>query len=202
MIDPACASVNARQGRTCLYRHFNADSILLYAGIAGNPFTRLGGHRRAALWFEQVARIDVEWYGSRTAAKAAETKAVRTERPLFNFTGRGGAKLLLHNRAELRAFAKASCGGKSRKVELDLAGMLPDLKGEVWRVDGKYEERISTDAVRKVLGLTRSEVDRIGRWTIVKAMRALGWIDARKLHCHKQGETGRQTAGYFRPVPK
>lgn len=73
--------------RTVLYRHFDADGLLLYVGITNNPTRRLAEHKCRAIWRNEIDRVDVKWIGDRADALEAEAKAIREERPIFN----GGA---------------------------------------------------------------------------------------------------------------
>lgn len=77
--------------RTALYRHFAADGRLLYVGISLNAVNRLSQHRVEARWYEQVARVDIQWLSSREAALKAELEAIRTEHPIFNIVGAVGS---------------------------------------------------------------------------------------------------------------
>lgn len=83
----------------------------------------------------------------------------------------------------------------------ELIDMLRDLRGEVWRVDGRDEERVSTKDVRNVLGLMPADATRshnIGR-RILDAMKVLGWVKALgTIRCHKDQQS---TSGYTRPLP-
>ena len=87
------------------------------------------------------------------------------------------------------------------KEPSELVDSLADLKGEVWHVDGKYEERVSTQGVRIHLGLLEVDALRFhnyGRRTL-DAMTTLGWTKARgSLRCHKDRQP---TTGYTRPLP-
>jgi hypothetical protein len=69
---------------TELYRHFAADGSLLYVGISHSTARRLQQHRIFAPWFKKIARIDVQHFETREAARAAEKQAIVTERPLHN----------------------------------------------------------------------------------------------------------------------
>jgi predicted GIY-YIG superfamily endonuclease len=69
---------------TALYRHFSADGTLLYIGIAYSLLDRIAAHRGNATWFRQIATITVEHFPSREAAYEAETKAIKSEKPLHN----------------------------------------------------------------------------------------------------------------------
>lgn len=73
--------------KTALYRHFDASDRLLYVGISLSAVQRLAQHRTGAKWFDQIARVDVQWLPSREDALAAESEAIRTERPQHNIAG-------------------------------------------------------------------------------------------------------------------
>lgn len=68
-----------------LYRMFNATDDLLYVGLTNNPKGRIGNHA-VKDWWISVAYIRLEHFATRDELKAAETKAIREERPLFNAT--------------------------------------------------------------------------------------------------------------------
>jgi hypothetical protein len=79
--------------RTALYRHFRDDGVLLYVGISLSPLVRLCQHRESSRWFDDIARIEVEWLPNRLEAMEAERRAIRTEKPVHNvvharFSGR------------------------------------------------------------------------------------------------------------------
>lgn len=70
--------------RTALYRLLASNGRLLYVGISNNPDFRWGTHSNKQPWWEEVADRKIEWLGSREAAAAAEVKAIKEERPLYN----------------------------------------------------------------------------------------------------------------------
>ena len=70
--------------KTALYRHFDTAGRLLYVGISLSAVQRLAQHRQTAHWFQELARVDVEWHSSRSKARAAEIHAISTEAPLCN----------------------------------------------------------------------------------------------------------------------
>ena len=101
--------------KTDLYRHFNADGVLLYVGVSLSAIERLIGHR-GSKWSHEIANVTVEPFRSRNAALAAETKAIRIEKPLYNKKSRPicaddlclRVHLTIEERRELRiAAAKA-----------------------------------------------------------------------------------------------
>ena len=71
----------------------------------------------------------------------------------------------------------------------ELVDLLADLRGEVWHVNGKDEERVSAQDIRIKLGMTAADAARshgIGR-RILEAMMALGWTKASgTIRCHKE----------------
>lgn len=72
---------------TDLYRHFNDRGDLLYVGVSLHVLTRTVQHRQDSHWFEDVTRIEIERHQSEAAAKSAEERAIREERPKFNRVG-------------------------------------------------------------------------------------------------------------------
>ena len=70
--------------KTALYRLYDAEGELLYVGISLSAIQRLSDHMKGKLWAEDIARVDVAWYDSRTDALAAEAKAIRAEWPRHN----------------------------------------------------------------------------------------------------------------------
>lgn len=79
--------------RSALYRVFNAEGALLYAGVTANPIQRAGGHQSQSDWFHEAARIEIEWFDSRADAFAAEVAVIREERPRYNTSlGRAGKR--------------------------------------------------------------------------------------------------------------
>ena len=87
------------------------------------------------------------------------------------------------------------------KAPNELVDILADLRGEVWHVSGKDEERVSTADIRFALGLTATDAVRshnIGQ-RIEDAMKTLGYTKAPgTIRCHK-GQAA--TTGYTRPMP-
>lgn len=71
---------------TALYRHRDQAGQLLYVGISLSAVSRTAQHSSRAPWFKQITRIDIEWFGSRSSAAAAEKRAIQTEKPLYNVT--------------------------------------------------------------------------------------------------------------------
>lgn len=72
---------------TELYRYFDHASQLLYVGISLSAARRAGEHRARHSWWGAVTSITIERYPTRREALAAESTAIRTERPLHNILG-------------------------------------------------------------------------------------------------------------------
>lgn len=75
---------SVRDGSTDLYRFFDANDRLLYVGISFSAVARASQHRSEKDWWPDVARMEVEHLQTRSAALAAESAAIRTEKPLHN----------------------------------------------------------------------------------------------------------------------
>lgn len=73
--------------RTALYRFYDDREQLLYAGITDDPWRRWREHVLAKPWYPRVRHQATTWYESERAARTAETRAIRGERPEFNIAG-------------------------------------------------------------------------------------------------------------------
>lgn len=69
--------------RTALYRHYDADSRLLYVGIAVAPLSRLSGHAKSH-WADDIARIEIEWHADDQLARDEEARQIQRLKPLHN----------------------------------------------------------------------------------------------------------------------
>lgn len=79
--------------RTALYRLFDSSGRLLYVGITFNPSDRWRGHSSTKSWWRDVARREVEWHETRSAAERKEAAAIFTEKPLYNVAGSDGDRV-------------------------------------------------------------------------------------------------------------
>lgn len=68
---------------TALYRFFDTEGKLLYAGITGDPAKRWPGHK-GKLWWPEIASMTIEWFDTRAEAAALERRAIRNEAPQHN----------------------------------------------------------------------------------------------------------------------
>jgi hypothetical protein len=70
--------------RTQLYRHFDRAGKLLYVGVSLSAVSRLAEHLNGSGWAQQIARVDIETFESRTEALRAERLAIIKEAPAYN----------------------------------------------------------------------------------------------------------------------
>lgn len=77
----------AAAARCAVYRHFDADGVLLYVGMSSRTESRRVRHLRDAAWPRFQATETVEWLANRALAEAAEEKAITEEEPIFNIRG-------------------------------------------------------------------------------------------------------------------
>lgn len=72
------------KSKTALYRHYGANDVLLYVGISLSATARLAQHSTSAPWYEDIQRVNIEYFDTRAMAQEAEKNAIIYERPLFN----------------------------------------------------------------------------------------------------------------------
>jgi hypothetical protein len=70
--------------RTALYRLFDAEGVLLCVGIAKDVRKRWRMHEWEKTWWHLVSDSHIDWFPSRSDARAAELAAMRNESPLYN----------------------------------------------------------------------------------------------------------------------
>lgn len=70
---------------TAVYRIFDNSGRLLYIGM-GDGRARLKSHLRSKPWRHDIDqdKIVVTWFDTRVEATEAETRAIQTERPVYN----------------------------------------------------------------------------------------------------------------------
>lgn len=71
-----------------LYRHFDKDNRLLYVGESISTMGRLAQHRSGSGWYDEITNVTIEKFPTKSAAKEAESIAIRSENPLYNKAGR------------------------------------------------------------------------------------------------------------------
>lgn len=67
-----------------LYRHYDANGVLLYVGITFDFRQRKRQHTSQSSWRTRIARMTVEVFPDRVAAREAERAAIVAENPIFN----------------------------------------------------------------------------------------------------------------------
>jgi predicted GIY-YIG superfamily endonuclease len=70
-----------------VYRSYDSNGLLLYAGITCDPDSRLRAHRSSAKWVPYCADYDLTWFPDRRSALGAEAWVIRHEHPAFNAAG-------------------------------------------------------------------------------------------------------------------
>lgn len=87
LISPSRRSVNAAPVPNrphVLYRFYDVTGSLLYVGITVSLWNRLPNHQATKAWYGDIVTIKVEHFPDRDTARAAETEAIRAERPRHN----------------------------------------------------------------------------------------------------------------------
>lgn len=71
--------------RTALYRIYGDEDLLIYIGISKDFGRRWKEHAKRQSWWGEMRRLAVdEWFDSRPEAEAAETAAIKAEKPKYN----------------------------------------------------------------------------------------------------------------------
>ena len=70
-----------------LYRAFNAEGELLYVGATAGLAKRLEQHKKTKQWWQEVANVTVEHFGTTKEALKAERVAIAAEHPRANMAG-------------------------------------------------------------------------------------------------------------------
>ena len=69
---------------TSCYKCFFSLGELLYVGMSVNARRRIQRHIRSNNWGSRIARTEIQWFGSKRKARAAETRAIALENPTYN----------------------------------------------------------------------------------------------------------------------
>lgn len=83
---------------TALYRAYDADGRLLYAGVSKDVTRRLEEHRKNSHWHHAATRIQVAEYPSRALALAEEARCHETTPPMWGWCEPSQANLALPSR--------------------------------------------------------------------------------------------------------
>jgi hypothetical protein len=76
--------VAVHQGRTAVYRLFNAADTLIYIGIGKDPRKRWREHAKTKDWWPEVTTREIEWCETREEAEGIESGTIATKRPRYN----------------------------------------------------------------------------------------------------------------------
>lgn len=68
----------------CIYRHWDANDLLLYIGQSVDLPRRMRAHKSGSHWYTSVVKITIEWFPSQYEATLAELAAIRGESPVHN----------------------------------------------------------------------------------------------------------------------
>lgn len=74
----------AKNPKSAVYQHLNANGEILYIGVSINPMARFGRHRSCSPWAHQVASVSIEWFDSQAEAYAEERRLVAIHQPPMN----------------------------------------------------------------------------------------------------------------------
>lgn len=129
--------------QTALYRHWDADDNLLYVGISLSAVTRLAQHVAGAHWSHDIASVTIQYHPDRSAAEAAERKAIAEESPR-------------HNVAHAANDNTVPRGRESGRDWLDVA----QVYSVGWRAPGPMDAAEYRAALR-CLGITQTEAARL-----------------------------------------
>lgn len=113
--------------KASLYRHFNARGVLLYVGVSNSPLYRFKSHRNYSHWSDEIVRMDIEHFPCRKSAFAAETAAIKSEKPRHNVRQKPKPKIKLNptlqQKGDLcRIWGSALDGKHILKRSADIAG--------------------------------------------------------------------------------
>lgn len=104
--------VSEPSGRTALYRYLDAEGRPLYIGITSHLKNRREAHKHSR-WAIEATDFTLEWFSSAQEAAAAETLAIRTERPRYNLAENFGRISLTDTRWPSLADA-----GRTKAIQL------------------------------------------------------------------------------------
>lgn len=126
--------------KTHLYRCYDNQNQLLYAGVSLSAFNRFIQHKSSSKWAKKmVININIEHFDSRELALAAEKAAIKTEYPKFNIQHNHGKRPSGLGSATICSF-KYHCNNGKVVTGLRIASSLyPDAPDVVM---GKMDEKI------------------------------------------------------------
>lgn len=155
-------------GRTALYRYLDAEGRPLYIGITSHLKNRREAHKHSR-WAIEAADFTLEWFPSAREAAAAETLAIRTERPRYNLAENFG-------RISLDDTSWPSLADAGRTKAIQLAKLIQaEIESGRWAADHKLPApRDLAAAVEIGEGATKHAIELLIRQGHVYRRRAFG----------------------------
>jgi predicted GIY-YIG superfamily endonuclease len=132
--------------KTVLYRVFDTEGALIYAGISLQFFARLQQHRNYSPWFEKMSSVTVEKFETRGEALAAEAKAISEENPTMNVM-KPRSKEIEKLKKELEL-----------ELERDYAKKIEDSRKELTEQVVKFKLIYSLDEAAEALHIQRKSL--------------------------------------------
>lgn len=154
--------------RTALYRYLDAEGRPLYIGITSHLKDRTTAHAHSR-WAQEAASFTVEWYPGDAEAAAAETLAIRTERPLYNLAENFG-------RISLDGTRWPSLADAGRTKAVQLAQLVrAEIDSGRWPADHKLPAPQDLAAVVEIgVGATKHAIELLIQQRYVYRYRAFG----------------------------
>jgi predicted GIY-YIG superfamily endonuclease len=132
--------------KTVLYRVFDTEGALIYAGISLQFFARLQQHKNYSPWFEKMSSVTVERFETRGEAIAAEAKAIAEENPKMNIM-KPRSKEIEKLKKELEL-----------ELERDYAKKIEDSRRELTEQVVKFKLIYSLDEAAEALHIQRKSL--------------------------------------------
>jgi predicted GIY-YIG superfamily endonuclease len=126
--------------QTVLYRVFDSDDRLIYAGISLQFFARMQQHRNHSTWFDKMAKVTVQKFETRGEAIAAEAKAIHEEDPLMNIM-----------RPRSKEIEKAR-----KELERDFNRRIAESRDELTAQIVRFKVSYTLEEAAAVIGITRA----------------------------------------------
>ena len=102
---------------TTLYRLFNDRGELLYVGITDHGLVRWSQHQKSKVWWHEVKDIQVEHFGLREDALAAEKWAIGSESPRYNVAHNRGRPSAPAEPTRGKMFVRSRATGVDRQAD-------------------------------------------------------------------------------------
>lgn len=155
------------------YRMYGHTGELLYIGMTGQ-IRRFDSHAMKR-WFPLVSRITLEWHQTEAAARLAEHRAIKAERPRYNIADTPRGRRAARTPAAPVELPTARKAGPQRDVLMDVLRVFGDRNGLPWAV---LAERLAEQIPSRWSGVTKqvvsSECRALGIRSVCVSMRIDG----------------------------